>query len=163
MDIPKPTPQHQLLTMLAGDWTFDAMTSMGPDHPAAHFTGRETVRSLGELWIICEAVHHSEGDVPPRTMMTLGFDPAKGKFVGTFIASMMTYLWPYEGDIDPGGSVITLASHGPSFSDPSTTSPYRDVITVLSENERLLTSHIPSADGKWVEFMRCHYKRVPTH
>ena len=31
---------------------------------------------------------------------TLGYDPAKKKYVGTFIASVMTHLWIYSGSLD---------------------------------------------------------------
>ena len=40
-------------------------------------------------------------DGGPATMiMTLGYDPAKKRFVGTFIGSMMTNLWVYEGELE---------------------------------------------------------------
>jgi hypothetical protein len=160
MEAPKPAPQHELLQRLIGDWTFTATANMGPDKPPAAFSGKETVRGLGEVWILCEAQHDSSEGVPAKTLMTLGFDPQKGKFVGTFIASMMTYLWPYEGALDNSGKVITLESSGPSFADPNALSPYRDTITILSDNERTLTSQMPGPDGQWVEFMKCQYRRV---
>ena len=58
------------------------------------------------------------------------------------------------------GKIITLESKGPSFTDPNGLSPYRDIITILNDNERLLTSEMPGPDGKWVEFMQCRYKRA---
>ncbi len=36
-----------------------------------------------------------------RSIMTLGLiDPQQKRFVGTFIASMMTHLWVYNGAFD---------------------------------------------------------------
>lgn len=160
MEAPKPTSQHELLTRLVGDWTFTATAQMGPDKPPATFGGRETVRALGDVWILLEGQHDSTDGIPAKSVMTLGFDPQKGKFIGTFIASMMTYLWPYEGSLDSTGKIITLESKGPSFTDPNGLSPYRDIITILNDDERLLTSEMPGPDGKWSEFMRCHYKRA---
>jgi hypothetical protein len=87
---------------------------MGPDQPPVKTTGSQTVRMLGNLWMIGEG----EGECPDGTMaksiITLGYDPEKQRFVGTFIASMMTHLWPYEGTLQ--GDVLTLDSEGPSFS-----------------------------------------------
>jgi hypothetical protein len=41
---------------------------------------------------------------PATTMMTLGYDPPKRRFVGTFNDSMMTHLWVYDGALDAAGN-----------------------------------------------------------
>ena len=38
------------------------------------------------------------------TMMTLGDDPQKKRFVGTWVGSMMTYLSVYDGELDAAES-----------------------------------------------------------
>lgn len=159
MDTPKPHAQHELLSKLVGDWTFQASCDMGPDKPRETFNGTESVRSLGGLWTICEG----EGESPmgkSQMVMTLGFDPIRNRFVGTFIASMMTHLWVYDGALDATGKVITLDTQGPDFADPTQLKPYRDTITIISDDERTLTSQMPGPDGKWVEFMKSEYRRV---
>ena len=45
-------------------------------------------------------------------MMSLGFDPQKGRFVGTFIGSMMTHLWIYDGALDASGQALILDAEG---------------------------------------------------
>ncbi len=67
------------------------------------------MRSLGGLWVLCEGRCEMPGGGAGTTVMTLGFDPARGLFVGTFIASMMTHLWLYEGGLDPELTVLTPA------------------------------------------------------
>ena len=46
-------------------------------------------------------IGEGEGECPDGTMaksiITLGYDPEKQRFVGTFVASMTTHLWPYDG------------------------------------------------------------------
>jgi hypothetical protein len=118
------------------------------------------VRSLGGLWTVGEGTGEMPDGGVGHTLMTLGFDPVKGRFVGTFVGSMMTHLWPYEGSLDESGTVLTLESEGPSMAGDGTIVPYRDVITMVSPDHRVLSSHVPDGNGGWTEFMTAHYRRV---
>jgi Protein of unknown function (DUF1579) len=160
MESPKPTPEHQWLHRLMGDWTFEGECNMGPDQPTIHSSGKESVRSLGGLWTIGEG----EGEMPDgglcKTIMTLGYDPEAKQFVGTFIASVMTYLWTYRGTLNATGNVLTLDTEGPSFAGDGTMSKYQDIIEFIDDNHRTLASQLLGPDGKWVQFMKSHYHRV---
>jgi hypothetical protein len=134
---------------------------MGPDQPPIKTTGTELVRSLGGLWTIGEGEGEMPGGGTARTIMTLGFDPQTQRFVGTFIASMMTHLWPYSGTLDAAEKVLTLDSEGPSCIDPGSTARYQDIIEFLSDDHRTLSSQFRGADGQWVHFMTAHYRRKP--
>lgn len=160
MEIPAPLPQHQWLTKLVGQWTTEAECGMGPGQPVEKFRGKETVRALGDLWILCEGEGEMPGGGVARNVFTFGFDPAKDKFVGTFIASAMNMLWIYEGALDPSGTVLTLDCEGPSWADPGKRAKYQDIITVVSDDHRILTSQLLGDDGKWTQFMTSHYWRV---
>ena len=92
-----------------------------------------------------------------RSIITLGYDPEKRRFVGTFVASIMTHLWPYEGALD--GNVLTLNSEGPSFSGDGSTVKYQDIIEAVNDDHWILRSRMPSEEGKWVQFMTAHYRR----
>jgi hypothetical protein len=70
------------------------------------------------------------------TIMTLGFDPAKTRFVGTFIGSMMTHMWIYDGQLDAAGKVLTLDAEGPSFTDPAKMAKFQDMIEIKSDDQR---------------------------
>ena len=149
--------EHLWLQKLNGDWTFEGECSMGPDQPPHKSTGSQTARSLGGLWIIGEG----EGECPDgshaKSIITLGYDPQKQRFVGTFIASMMTHLWPYEGTLN--GNVLTLDSEGPSFSGDGTTAKYQDIVEIVNDDHWILRSRMLGGDGKWQEFMTAHYRR----
>jgi hypothetical protein len=93
------------------------------------------------------------------TVMTLGYDPAKKRFVGTFIGSMMTNLWVYDGELDAAGKVLTLDAEGPAFTDPERTARYKDAIEIVSPDHRILTSRYLGDDGQWHHFMTAHYRR----
>jgi hypothetical protein len=68
---------------------------MGQDQPPMKSTGKQSTRSLGSLWTLAEMESNGPDGQPMRSVITLGFDPVKQRFVGTFVASCMTYLWPY--------------------------------------------------------------------
>lgn len=84
--------------------------------------------------------------------MTLGFDPAKGRFVGSFIASMMSMMWLYEGSLDAEGKSLVLDTEGPSMTGDGSMAKYQDVITFLSPDHRTLTSR--ARPGRPVERVR---------
>lgn len=153
-----PQKEHQWLDQLIGEWTYESECIMGPDQPSSKFKGTEVVRSLGGVWIIAEG----EGDMPDgslgKTIMTLGFDPQKDRFVGTFVGSMMTHLWSYSGSLDTEEKFLTLESEGPNFSQ-GTITPYKDIIEFVSNDHKTLTSQILMDDGTWNQFMTAHYYR----
>ena len=132
---------------------------MGPDQPPSKWTGRETVRLLGRLWTIGEGAGEMPGGGESQSIMTLGYDPQTQRFVGTFIASVMTHLWPYNGTLDAAERVLTLDSEGPSFAGDGTMAKYQDIIEFVDDNYRTLSSQLLGPDGKWVPFMKAHYRR----
>jgi hypothetical protein len=89
----EPQKEHQWLQKLVGEWTYETEALMGPDQPPEKSTGTERVRSLGELWILAEGQGGMPGCGAVTTMMILGYDPQKQRYVGTWVGSMMTYLW----------------------------------------------------------------------
>lgn len=159
MEIPTPQKQHQWLQRLVGEWTFESECSMGPDQPPMKSTGQEVIRSLGGLWTIGEGSGEMPGGGTCQSLMTLGYDLRTGRFVGTFIASVMTNLWTYNGTLDAAEKVLTLDTEGPSFAGDGTLSKYQDIIEFLSDDHRTLSSQVLGADGQWQPFMKAHYRR----
>lgn len=155
----EPSNEHAWLAKLAGEWEFEHECAE-PGKPPVKLRGRERVTMLGDLWMIAEGEGEMPGGGVSRSIMTIGFDPAKGKFVGSFIASVMTNLWPYEGSLDAERNILSLDSEGPSFAGDGTTAKYRDSIELVSDNHRILRSQVLGADGTWTEFMESHYRRV---
>ncbi len=156
----EPRKEHHWLQKFVGDWTYEHECPAGPDKPAEKVTGTETVRSLGGLWVACEGKGKMPGGGDATTLMTLGFDPVKKRYVGTWIGSMMTYLWVYDGELDAeAGKVLTLNCEGPSFTAEGKTARYKDVIEFKSDDHRVLTSHTLGEDGKWTQLMTANYRR----
>jgi len=151
--------EHYLLQRLVGDWIYEAAASMGPDEPPSVCEGTESVRSLGGLWIVAEGVGAMPDGSPATTLMTLGYDPQKKRFVGSVVGSMMANLWVYDGELDNTEKVLTLNSEGPDFAVPGKTAKYKDVIEFNTDDHRVMTSHTLGDNGQWHGFMRISYRR----
>jgi uncharacterized protein YndB with AHSA1/START domain len=154
----EPQAEHEWLQRLVGEWTYEGEAVM-PEGARAKFEGAETVRSLGGIWIVAEGGGEMPTGGPAATMMTLGYDPQKGRFVGTFVASMMTFLWVYDGALDASGRVLTLDAEGPRMTPEGGMAKYQDIITVESDDRRTLTSRMLGDDGQWHEIMTARYRR----
>jgi hypothetical protein len=95
-----------------------------------------------------------------RSLMTLGFDPKRDSFVGTFIASVMDSLWVYDsGALENDQRTLALNTVGPSFDGNGGTARYIDRITLVGSDERTLTSCVLQSDGQWHQFMQATYRR----
>jgi hypothetical protein len=157
----EPQGGHRWLERLVGEWTYESDCSMGPDKPRAKFVGTESVRSIGGLWVVGEGRGTMPDDGSPATMLlTLGFDPGRGRFVGTWIGSMMTHLWIYDGELDAAGKVLTLDAEGPDFFAEGKMARYRDVHEMEGEDRRVLTSSVVGPDGQWHPFVTTRYRRT---
>ena len=156
---PGPEAEHRWLLKLVGDWTYEP--DLGPEHHGAKAAGTERGRSIGDLWVQLEGIGQMPGSSDPTTsVMTLGFDAARRRFTGTFIASMMTHLWLYDGELDAAHDRLTLTSEGPSMSEAGKMALYRDVIDFQSDDQRTLTASMQQPDGTWQPFMTVRYRRT---
>jgi hypothetical protein len=155
----QPQKEHEWLQQLVGEWTYINECIMGPDQPPTKHEGSDSVRSLGGLWVLLEGTAPMPDGGTGTTLMTLGYDPQKQRFLGTFVGSMMTHLWIYEGTLDASGKVLTLDCEGPSFAPGGGMARYQDIIEIKDANHRTLSSQLQGEDGKWTRFMTAHYTR----
>jgi hypothetical protein len=118
------------------------------------------VHALGDIWI----VSNLEGEMPGGAgkmhgMMTVGFDATKGKYIGTWVDSVMPHMWIYEGSLDETGKILTLNAVGPNMMTGVGTANYRDITEFKTPDHRVLTSQAEGPDGMWVTFMTANYTR----
>ena len=113
---------------------------------------------------LAPCIYEGEGEMPgggkSSSIMTLGYDPSQQRFVGTFVARVMTFLWKYSGTLDATQRILTLDTEGPSFTGDGTMVNYKDIIEFIDDDHRTLTSQSQNADGSWTQFMTAHYHRV---
>lgn len=151
---------HVWLAQLVGDWRYEVEMTGEPGQQQQKFHARETVRSVGGLWVVGEA----EGDTPEggkaQMVITLGYDPQQNHFCGTFIASMAPNLWLYSGELDKARRVLTLNTEGPDMTDPAKIVKYQDIIELVNADERIMRSQALGDDGKWHPVMTAKYTRI---
>jgi hypothetical protein len=150
--------EHQWLARLSGKWTFESECQVGPDQPPAKTAGRVTGRSLGGLWIVLETEGKSADGDGWQSIMQLGYDPQRQRYVGAFVASMMTHLWVYSGSIDDSTGKLVLDTEGPRF-DQQGMARYQDIIEIVGDDHWTLSSQLMGDDGAWHPFMVAHHHR----
>jgi hypothetical protein len=150
-------PEHAWLHRLLGDWRVE---SVDEGAGSTDSDWMETVRPIGDVWVVAEGRGSMPDGSEATMVITLGFDPRVGRYVGSWIGSMMTQLWVYDGELDADGTTLTLYADGPDFEDPGTTRRYRDVIALEGDDRRALRSALLAPDGTWKEFMTMRYRRA---
>ena len=146
----QPQREHDWLRQMVGEWKVESEEN----------DWSESIRAVGDVWILAEGRGANPDGSQASSIMTLGFDPVKNRFVGTWIGSMMHNLWLYEGELDDAGRVLTLHSEGPRFDDSGETTSYRDIIELDEDGNRIFRAEVLERDGSWKEMMRTLFRRL---
>ncbi len=149
---------HRWLRRMIGDWEFESCCDGGPGGEPMKSTGTERVSAFGDLWVVGDGEGEIPGGGSMRMRITIGFDPAKDRYVGTWMGSPMGSMFVYEGTRQ--GDVLTLDTTGPCMTDPGKTAHYQDIVELHGDDRRVLRSRMKGDDGGWIEFMRGEYRRV---
>ena len=159
-EMPPPVKEHQWLQQLVGSWESETEAFMEPGKPPIKGTGTETARMLGGFWLVSDISGEMPG-MPAKmsAVFTLGYDPEKKKYVGTWVDSMTSYLWKYEGSVNAAGTTLTLESEGPCPTKPGQLSKFKDVLELKSKDHKVFTSSMLGDDGKWMTIMTVNSKR----
>jgi hypothetical protein len=157
---PKPTPEHERLKKDVGTWDATIKSWMrGPDSEPTVSQGVEVVKLMtGGLWLQSE-FDGKFGEMDFHGAGQSGYDPKKGKYVGTWADSLDTSLMIMEGDYDSASHTMTMHSKG---TDPSG-KPYESKMVSKHEGDdsRVFTMYIKSDEtkGEYVKMMEISYKR----
>lgn len=158
MHIVDQEQEHKWLQQMAGNWTYESETLMGPDKRPMKSRGTETVRTIGDFWILAEGQGEMPDGRPATMMITAGYDTEKKEFVATWFGSMMTKLWVYACSKD--GNTLNMDAAGPSMSGDGTTVMYRDSMEIVDADNRIFRSYVRNPDGSWMQFVTMEYRRV---
>jgi len=151
-ELPKPAKEHELLKQFVGEWTVTAETVPAPGQEAMRCQGTETAKMVGGFWLVNQGESNMFGTTV-NSQMTLGYDPGKKKYIGTFFCSMDSTLWKYEGTMDEAGKKLTLETTGPSPMDPTKTARYRETLELKTPNHKVFTSYMQVEGGDWVKIV----------
>src|SRR5690606_2828191 len=97
----EPTQEHLWLKKLLGEWSLQSMeAAMNPSDTSGQSAQQvepgkwiESIRTMGDLWVVAEGSGEMPGCGAATTLMTLGYDPRRERYVGTWQGSMMDHLW----------------------------------------------------------------------
>jgi len=155
MELAKPQAEHGFLERLVGLWDVTSADMGGGDEKWV-----EVCRSLNGIWFVAEGSGNMPGGGgPATTVLTLGYDPARGKYVGSWIGSMMNHMWVYEGEVSPDGNTLSLYTTGPDFAEEGKICDYREQIVFKDDDRRIFNSSARQPDGTWKQFMEAQYTR----
>lgn len=157
-EMTKPTKDHELLNQFAGDWIAKAETVPMPGQAAFKNEGIETAKMVGGFWLISHGEASMQG-TPVNSVMTIGYDPSARKYVGTFLCSVDSTLWKYDGAMDATGKKLTLETEGPSMVDHTKKTKYRETLELIDKDHKTFTSFMQADDGKWVKVVTVDYQR----
>jgi hypothetical protein len=95
--------------------------------------------------------------MPFASVLTLGYDPQKQKYIGSWVDSMTSHMWKYEGTVNAAGNILTLDTEMPC--GPGKVSKFKEVTEFKSADHRLFTSTMQGEDGEWRVAVRVNYRR----
>lgn len=136
------------------------MKSTMPNQPPMDCDGTLSARSLGGFWVVCDMKADMMG-TPMSGVLTIGYDPATQKYVGTWVDSMSSFTWSYTGSVDESGKILTLEADGPNFMANDKTTKFQDVYEFKSPDKMAIASKMLSDNGQWITFMTGTATRSP--
>ena len=160
-ELPKPvasSKESEWLKPFVGEWDVEMESLAVAGMPAMKCKGTFNARALGNQWIVADSVANP-GGINLVAVLTVGYDPAKKKYVGSWVDSMQSHMWLYEGTVSDDGKTISLLADGPGFADPKKTAKYKDAWEFKSKDQIVLTASVQGDDGKWTTFMTANYNR----
>lgn len=156
----KPVKEHEWLQNLVGEWRIESEMATEPGAPKQKSKGTASVKSLGGLWAYSENKESMPDGSPMTSYFAIGYDVSFKEYRACWIGSVSSHLWNYVGELSADGKTMTLNCEGPDMVKDGETALYRDVIELIDENHRTLTSYAQDDKGEWQEFMKSDYYRV---
>ena len=151
-EMPKPGPEHKSLAMAEGTWDC-AIEGMGM--PPSK--GTSTMKMvLGGFWLEDTFSGEFAGMKFEGRGMT-GYDPIKGKYVGTWTDSMSPALMVSEGTYDEKTRTLTMEGEG---YDMTGTKVKMKMLTIHKDKDHVVFEmYQTGADGKESKMMSISYTR----
>jgi hypothetical protein len=158
-EMPRPLSEHDWLQQLVGEWESEAECFIDPDGPPLKCKGRERIRALGGFWIVSE-IEAEMIDRPFKTVQILGFDPHKERFIGSWVDSMNSFMWHYEGALNDTRNTLVLDTEGPCPMRPGGHSKFREMLEIRDHGHKIYTSSVLDEDGHWNTCLIANAHRV---
>ena len=132
--MPTPGAEHNDLLSAVGKWNVACTYYMDPSQPPMQTQAVETIEPCGGFWTVSR-FESDFGGMPFLGRCTMGYDPRAGKWIATWVDSMMPHMYVMEGNYDDAGKVLTMNSEGPAPGSGETTN-YRSTWEKLDDGNR---------------------------
>ncbi len=150
-DLPTPTPEHQALKRLEGQWTA-AIKS-----PGGESTGSATYKmQCGGLWLVSD-FRGDFGGMPFEGHGIDGYDPAKKKYTSVWVDSMSTAPMFLEGTMDKEKQTLTMRGEGPGPDGKPV--KYRNETRYKDNDHQTFTMYMVGPDGQETQMLTIEYTR----
>lgn len=156
--MPQPTAEHSRIAESVGVWNVECEFNMAPGQPPMRVDARETVQALGPFWTVSRFESDMFGS-PYVGSATVGFDPARGKYVSTWIDSMAPAMYSFEGTVDAGGKLLEMHGEGPDCMGGGI-AKYRTTERRVSRDERVFEMFMTSPGAPEMKLFRHIYRRA---
>jgi len=158
-----PGPQHEVLKGLEGSWVGEGTwTDMGMSSTFREEVNAQLVFGGRFLRSGSSMSTEASGQIPAMSMssvMFLGFDNIKQKYVLTMLGDWSTSIGTSEGTYDPATKALTMT--GEEVMSPDKKRKFRMVQTIRSADEFLFEMYFEQPDGKESKAGEGVYKRKP--
>jgi hypothetical protein len=152
---PRAGAGHELLKEDVGTWDADILVNVVPGTPPQGSKGVAHNRlACGGLWLITEFMNETTGF---EGHGIYGYDQAKGKFVGTWVDPMRTFIAVAEGAYDAAAKTMTMRfeTTGPQGKPLK----WHEITERKDNDTRIWRSIMSGPGGQEFEVMTVTYKR----
>ena len=153
----QPSKEHQFLKEMEGTWNATMKFNMPGAPEGAEAKGVETTQMIGGFWAVFDIKFDSLMGHPWHGHGTMGYDPDKKKYIGTFIHSATPYMTTGEGTMDAAGKVLTMNYEG--MGPDGKMGKMRETFEKKDKDNALMTMYGPGPEGKEVQHFQITYTR----
>ncbi len=141
-----PGGPHKMLAKLAGSWTTKTKGWMEPDQPPIEGTGTCEQKMILDGRYLQQEYSGEMGGGPFTGINLIGYNNHTKKYVSTWIDSMSTGIFYFEGTASPDGKTITQQS---SYDDPVRgPMKWRSVTKIVDDNTIEYEMYLTPKGGK---------------
>lgn len=157
---PAASKEHEILKLEEGKW--DAQMTMymgpaGPYDPPVKSKGQESNRMIGDFWLVSDFSGEFEG-MKFTGQGQFGFDPAKKKYVGTWIDSFSPNSSTMVGSYDAAKKTMTYTTTTVGMDGKP--SKGKNVV-VYGEKQRVMTMYAAAPEsGEMIKVMEIVYAKA---
>ena len=155
--MPQPGPEHEKLMGSVGTWNVACKYFMAPGQPPMESTATDKVEAIGGFHVTSEFSGSMMG-APFVGRSSVSFDPMRGKYVTTWMDSMMPNFWYFEGGFSDDGKVMDFEGKGPDMTGAGMCD-WKIQWEFVNENEQIIRMFVCSPAGDFMT-MENNYTRA---